>query len=105
MHKNGIKAFRERLGLSQAELARRARTSRQQIGRLEAGHRKLTMDWAVELAKVLLCAPSDLMFPDNKTHPHLEQGAVRIAVVTEKEYSIDDEYILVSQSFLKGLFG
>ena len=65
MPKNAIRSFRRRLGISQAELARLAKTSPQQIGRLEGGQRKLTIEWATVLAKVLNCQASDLMFPEN----------------------------------------
>ena len=65
MQKNGIRSFRRRLGISQSELARRAKTSPQQIGRLEGGQRKLTIEWATILAQVLNCQASDLMFPEN----------------------------------------
>ena len=49
---NGIKVCRERAGLSQEELARRVGTNRQQIQRLEAGGRKLTIEWAARIARV-----------------------------------------------------
>jgi DNA-binding XRE family transcriptional regulator len=64
MPNNGIRSFRRQLGITQAELALRVNTTRQQIGRLEDGKRKLTMQWATDLAKVLNCRASDLMFPE-----------------------------------------
>ena len=65
MPRNGIRFFRSRLGINRAELARRANTTRQQIGRLEDDKRKLTLHWATVLAEVLNCSASDLMFFDN----------------------------------------
>jgi DNA-binding XRE family transcriptional regulator len=62
--KNGIKLFREKAGLSKAELARRIGTNRQQLGRLEEGERKLSKEWATKIATVLKCTPQDLLFPE-----------------------------------------
>jgi transcriptional regulator with XRE-family HTH domain len=77
MPKNAIRAFRRRLGISQAELARRAKTSPQQIGRLEGSKRKLTLEWATILARALNCQASDLMFPENA---QLEIGTAYINI-------------------------
>lgn len=60
---NGIRIFREKAGLNQAELARRVGTSRIQIGRLERGAVKLSPEWAERLAKVLGCSPHELIYP------------------------------------------
>lgn len=62
--RNGIKAFREKAGLSKAELARRIGTTRQQLGRLENSERKLTLPWAAKIAQILKCEPQDLIFPE-----------------------------------------
>jgi transcriptional regulator with XRE-family HTH domain len=61
---NGIAMFRERAGLSKAELARRVGTTRAQLGRLEAGERTLTRIWAEKIAKVLGCTAHELLFPE-----------------------------------------
>jgi transcriptional regulator with XRE-family HTH domain len=61
---NGIKLFRERAGLSKAELARRIGTSRAQLGRLEDGEREFTKVWAEKIAKVLGCSAQELLFPE-----------------------------------------
>jgi transcriptional regulator with XRE-family HTH domain len=64
---NGIQRFRERLKMSQAELARRVGTNRQQIGRLEgssATPRKLTKAWADRIAPHLGVTPAELMYPN-----------------------------------------
>ena len=65
---NGIKFFREKAGLSKAELARRVGTNRPQMGRLEEDEgpkgRKLTLKWAQRIAPHLGCRPEELMFPE-----------------------------------------
>ena len=48
-----LKEMREARGLSQPVLARLARTSQQQIDRLEKGQRRLTLPWARRLASLL----------------------------------------------------
>ncbi|HKO09410.1 MAG: helix-turn-helix domain-containing protein [Alphaproteobacteria bacterium] len=48
-----LKEMREARGLSQPGLARLARTSQQQIDRLEKGQRRLTLPWARRLAPLL----------------------------------------------------
>jgi transcriptional regulator with XRE-family HTH domain len=64
---NGIRQFREAKKMSQAELARRVGTNRQQIGRLEgssANPRKLTKAWAQRIAPILGVTPEELMYPN-----------------------------------------
>jgi DNA-binding XRE family transcriptional regulator len=61
---NGIKLFREKAGLTKAELSRRIGTTRQQLGRIEDGKRKLTLQWAEKIAPHLDCTAQDLMFPE-----------------------------------------
>lgn len=61
---NGIKIFRERAGITKAELARRLGTNRQQVGRLETDKRKLSRKWADRIAPILGCPAEDLMFPE-----------------------------------------
>ncbi len=65
---NGIKYFREKAGLSKAELARRVGTTRPQMGRLEEDEgpkgRKLTLKWAERIAPHLNVRPEELMFPE-----------------------------------------
>jgi transcriptional regulator with XRE-family HTH domain len=65
---NGIKLFREKAGLSKAELSRRVGTTRPQMGRLEEDEgpkgRKLTLKWAERIAPHLNCSPVELMFPE-----------------------------------------
>lgn len=54
--------FRTKKGLSQAALAELAGTSQPQIKRLEAGHRKLTKEWAERLAPHLGTTAQALLF-------------------------------------------
>lgn len=60
---NGIRLFREKAGITKAELARRAGITRQQLGRLEDGKRKLSTKWAEKIAPFLGCEPQELLFP------------------------------------------
>lgn len=59
---NSLIDARKQAGLSQAELARRVGTSREQIRRLEAGERKLTREWAERIAPHVQREPSQLLF-------------------------------------------
>lgn len=58
---NRIKEWRELRRMSLAELARQAGTSAQQMGRLEAGKRRLTVGWMEKLAGPLGVSPAELM--------------------------------------------
>lgn len=58
---NRIREIRERLGLSQAELAARIKTSQPQIDRLEKAQRSLRDTWMRRLAAGLECEPADLL--------------------------------------------
>lgn len=60
-----LKEFREKAGLTQAALATLARTSQQQIQRLETGERRLTKKWARRLGPLLNCSAADLA-PDDE---------------------------------------
>lgn len=65
---NRIKHWREHRRLSLAELARRVGTSAQQMGRLEAGKRRLTQDWMVRVSGALAVMPQDLL-PESAVTP------------------------------------
>ena len=58
---NRIKELREERNLSQYDLAERAETTAQQIGRLEKGTRKLTVEWLTRLSKALVVDPEDIL--------------------------------------------
>lgn len=70
--------------MSQAELARRVGTNRQQIGRLEgssANPRKLTKKWAQRIAPFLDVTPEELMYPQlAKIDPTRAQNVFEIAL-------------------------
>lgn len=85
MTKNRIQELREAKGWSQAELATAAGTTGQQIGRLEAGKRKLTIEWMQMLAPVLGVNTTDLLVQDRGTVPLV--GIVGAGAIV---YAIDD---------------
>jgi DNA-binding XRE family transcriptional regulator len=60
-----IKKARTKLELSQAELARLAKTSPQQIERLENGKRELTRAWAERIGPHIGVQPFRLVFGEN----------------------------------------
>jgi len=58
---NRIRVLREARGLSLEALATEAGTSNQQISLLEAGKRRLTVDWLLRLSTALTCHPWELV--------------------------------------------
>ena len=58
---NNIRELREERGFSAKKLADRVGTTQATISRLEQGKRKLTVEWMRKIAKVLDCAPTDLI--------------------------------------------
>jgi transcriptional regulator with XRE-family HTH domain len=58
---NRIRELREALGLSQAELARRANVVPSTMNKLENGARGLDQDWMERLAPLLGVAPAELL--------------------------------------------
>lgn len=58
---NRIREIRETLGMTSDQLAERVGTSGVQIRRLEAGTRRLTVDWMQRIAAALECSPADLI--------------------------------------------
>jgi transcriptional regulator with XRE-family HTH domain len=58
------------------ELAHLAGTSNQQISHLEAGKRKLTVDWLVRLAGPLECHPWEIVSTDTPTA--VDPGEMRL---------------------------
>lgn len=61
---NQIRAFREAQELSLESLAALVGTTNQQISLLEAGKRRLTVEWLLRLAKALSCHPWALVADD-----------------------------------------
>ncbi len=66
-----IDELQQRIGINDAELARRANTDQTQIGRLKKGERGMTIEWMRRLAKALECTVADLLpevdFPNRPT--------------------------------------
>jgi len=61
---NGLaEAMKRRPDVSQAQLAKAAGTSQQQIGKLVHGEREMTAIWADKLAPLLDVTPEELVFP------------------------------------------
>jgi phage repressor protein C with HTH and peptisase S24 domain len=65
---NRIRHWRGHRRITLAELARRVGTSAQ-MGRLEAGTRRLTQDWMVRIAGALTVMPQDLLLESQVTPP------------------------------------
>jgi transcriptional regulator with XRE-family HTH domain len=65
---NRIRELRERLNLSQAELARRIHVTPSALNKVEMGTRGLDLDWMRRIAPHLGVAPADLLLHrDNPT--------------------------------------
>lgn len=62
---NRVKEYRERAGLSQVELSRRARIASPNLSAIEHGERKAWPKARRRLAKALRCQESEL-FPDEQ---------------------------------------
>ena len=60
MSRNRIAELRAERSWSQDDLARRVGTTSQQIGRLEAGTRRLTVDWMDRISKAFGVTPGEL---------------------------------------------
>lgn len=64
-----MRELRQAAGLSQEKLAELAGTSQPQINKLETGQRKMTVDWAVKLARPLGVEPALLLGLDMPAVP------------------------------------
>lgn len=64
MQMSQIRILREKIGLTQSQLAEMVGTSQPQIRRLEVGERKLTKEWAERLAHPLQTTAEQLLFGD-----------------------------------------
>ncbi len=69
---NNLRSWRERLGLSQGELAGRVRTSRQTLGAIEAGRTVPSTALALRLAATLGCRVEELFHLPGPTVPGAE---------------------------------
>jgi phage repressor protein C with HTH and peptisase S24 domain len=70
---NMIKELREKLKLSQADLAEAIGTSQPQIKRLENSERKLTKEWAVRLSVPLKVSPETILFGSPQTEANADE--------------------------------
>ena len=66
---NRIREEREKKGWSQSELAERCNTTNQQISRLEAGQRELTLSWMERLGRALGVNPVHILPPELTQDP------------------------------------
>jgi transcriptional regulator with XRE-family HTH domain len=84
---NRLTFFRQRLGISASELARRVGARQPEIWRLERwpenGGRKMTREWADRLAKPLGVAPLQLLYSD---FDQMMGDASPPAALPEKEF-------------------
>lgn len=70
---NRIRVMREARGLSLEALAAEAGTTNQQISLLEAGKRRLTVDWLMRLALPLKCHPWELVASNLPQPPRADE--------------------------------
>ena len=93
LHVCHLQSIRERLAISQAELARRAGTSRQVVHMIEHGRMVPSVLTALSLADALGCTVPDLFTkPISETFKevnltssvHFSQGQIRLAVVGDR---------------------
>lgn len=74
---NRIRELREKIGMSQAELARRISITPGALQKVEIGARKLDQQWMRRLAPVLGVTPADLLpFVDNPYALSAEERAM-----------------------------
>lgn len=92
-----VQSIRERLGLSQAELARRAGLSRQVVNMVERGHIVPSVLTALALAEGLECTVADIFAKPKAETPldvtlsptvYSQQGPVRLAAVGSRWIAI-----------------
>lgn len=63
--RNRVRLMRKKAGLSQADLAQRTGISQPAVSQIENDVRPLTVDWMRTIARVLGCAPSELLGDDD----------------------------------------
>jgi ribosome-binding protein aMBF1 (putative translation factor) len=66
---NHLNSEMKKAGLGPTELARKARTTKQEVSRLAKGERKLTKEWAEKLAGPLKIEPSVLLWAESEPAP------------------------------------
>lgn len=93
---------REALGLNQAQLAKRMKTSEVQVSRLETSKRKMTIDWLRKFAAALECKPSDLL-DDEDVADRLSQPERALLKILQEQLDYDPHEILELVVELRGL--
>jgi DNA-binding XRE family transcriptional regulator len=76
-----MKELRNKVGLSQVELADLAGTSQPQIHKLEVGKLRLSKDWAQRLGPHLRIDPMRLLFPDGAVSIGFDDRVYRLSKV------------------------
>ena len=103
---NNIAAFREAKGWARPELAKRMKTTPQQIERLEKGQRGLTTDWIEKAAIALDVSVGDIITPgawQNDIEPDAIDGSRQAQTADPDEVEIqqwDIAYGMGGGSFL-----
>jgi transcriptional regulator with XRE-family HTH domain len=102
--KNNLHELRLRRGLSLAEVAKAAGTSRSQVQKLESGERRLTLAWIIRLAKSLDVSLIELLPKEHqgKSDNDFDReiaGVISLLDVRDKKVLFD-----VASSFLKKKF-
>jgi transcriptional regulator with XRE-family HTH domain len=74
------------LGLSDAEVARRAGLSERRYGYYATGEREPNLDTLIRICEVLSATPNDLLLPEGKPSPQSARNRLlaRIAAATSK---------------------
>ncbi|WP_192843847.1 XRE family transcriptional regulator [Aureimonas sp. D3] len=90
-----LRDLRKAAGLHQAELADLAGTSQAQIGRLEKGERKLTIEWAERIAPHLNTTARNLMFPPDLAQLAPVVGFVGAGMEVFWERDGEPEFVVV----------
>src|SRR5215469_744240 len=90
---NRIAALRHERGLSLAELAERAGTTKAQIQKLEHGHRRLSLGWMERIARALDVKLSDLLPADQIACQHTEVETALLGILAQLPE--EDRIILV----------
>jgi transcriptional regulator with XRE-family HTH domain len=98
---SSMKDLRNKVGLSQVELAELAGTSQPQIHKLESGKLRLSKEWVERLAPHLRTEPMRLMFPDGKISIGFDERVFRLSKVnwfSSKEF---DELVQVIDTVIR----
>lgn len=87
--RNRLREIRDSKGLTLREVAERAKTSEQQLGRLEKGQRRLSDYWIARLAPALEVAPDEIWSDSRDTIPSVP--IVGYVGAGAQVYNFDDQ--------------